>query len=477
MSNARFRTALLGSGAAVALMAASVPASADELNDLKGQIEALQSKLATLEQNQVAAQQEQQYVAAPANAVVGGDKPGSFRLPGSNTSVAIGGYAKLDVIYDFDPDVGDSFGVGGIAFETPAGDVEGSIDNQFTLHAKQSRLWVKTWTPTDWGEFATHIEFDFEGGQENHLVSNSSHPRLRHAYGQLGNILAGQTWSNFNTPWQWPGTIDFNGTIGTSFLRNPQVRYTASLGDGLSLAVAIEQPDADGIACNDGGGIGTNCTDTHATAESIGGTAQDVAPDITARLQYGADWGTVAIAAVGRYFSVNETTDSTPTNGDGPGEIGGSDEAFGWGVNLAAVINLPWGKDSLGAQFIYGDGIGRYALWNVGRAFWAQDQVCCGFDVQIETFEAWGANVWIEHWWTDNLYSVAAVGYAETEQPAPANLNLNNVQATAHVNLQWQPTSRANIGIEGIYGHRQTAGGNDGDHVRIQMGFTWGFGT
>jgi hypothetical protein len=43
MSNARFRTALLGSGAAVALMAASVPASADELDELRGQIEALQT--------------------------------------------------------------------------------------------------------------------------------------------------------------------------------------------------------------------------------------------------------------------------------------------------------------------------------------------------------------------------------------------------------------------------------------------------
>jgi len=456
-------------------MAASVPASADELNELKGQIEALQSKLATLEQNQVTAQQEQQYVAAPANAVVGGDKPGSFRLPGSNTSVAIGGYAKLDLIYDLDPDVGDSFGVGGIALEAVGPSFETEIGSgNFTLHAKQSRLWVKTWTPTDWGEFATHVEFDFEGGQENHFVSNSSHPRLRHAYGRLGNVLAGQTWSNFNTPWQWPGTIDFNGTIGTSFLRQPQVRYTASLGDGMSLAVSIEQPESDGILCHDMSGIGSACTDTMGAAgESAGGVATtDPAPDIVARFQYGADWGTVAVAAVGRYFNVTETSST------GGGTYSGvDDQDFGWGVNVAAVVNLPWGKDSLGAQFIYGDGIGRYGLFSVGNAYWAQGQDVGGAAVAIETIEAWGGNVWIEHWWTDSLYSVAAVGYAEVNYPAPANLFRNSVLATGHVNLQWKPTSRANIGIEGIYGHRQTVAGADGDHVRIQMGFTWGFGT
>ena len=132
MSNLRFRTALLGSGAAIALMAASVPASADELNELKGQIEALQSKLATLEINQIAAQQEQQYVAAPANAVVGGDKPGSFRLPGSNTSVAIGGYAKLDLIYDFSKDVGDSFSPEGIALSSPGPNAGNMLGDNFT---------------------------------------------------------------------------------------------------------------------------------------------------------------------------------------------------------------------------------------------------------------------------------------------------------------------------------------------------------
>ena len=157
---------------------------------------------------------------------------------------------------------------------------------------------------------------------------------------------------------------------------------------------------------------------------------------------------------------------------------GRDDGAFGWGVNVAGVVNLPWGKDSMGAQFIFGDGLGRYGLWNVGKAFVAFNQSTDDPKVDVQTLEAWGGNLWIEHWWTDNLYSVFAVGYAETDfGPDGNNLGVDVVQGTVHGNLQWKPTSRSSIGIEGIYGHRQTQGGADGDHLRIQMGFTWGFGT
>ncbi len=480
MDGSRFRTALLASGAAIALTVATVPASADETSDLRSQIEALQAKLATLEQNQVAAQQEQQYVKAPANAVVGGDKPGSFRLPGSNTSVAIGGYAKLDVIYDFDQDVGDSFNVGAIALEVPGPHAGNTLDNNFTLHAKQSRLWVKTWTPTDWGEFETHIEadfLDFTSGA-NHLVSNSFHLRLRHAYGRLGNVLAGQTWSNFNTPFQWAGTIDFWGAVGTSFIRQAQIRYTAPLGDGMSLAISIENPETDGIVCFDDFAPPGVCSIAAKRAESFSQPDQNVTdpmPDIVARFQWGADWGTIALAAVGRYFNVTEIFAPTITYS------GVNDQAFGWGVNIAGVVNLPWGKDRMGAQFIYGDGIGRYALWNSGNAFLAFGGTNGPPNVNIETVEAWGGNAWIEHWWTDSLYSVGVVGYGETNWPAAViafdGAPITNVLASVHVNLQWKPTSRTSIGIEGMYGHRQTQSGLDGDALRLQMGFTWGFST
>jgi TolA-binding protein len=74
-----------------------------------------QNKKLNAQGQEIQAQQEQveaveeAVVAAPAQAVTGGDHPGSFKLPGSNTSMKIGGYTKGDLYYDVDQDLGDTF--------------------------------------------------------------------------------------------------------------------------------------------------------------------------------------------------------------------------------------------------------------------------------------------------------------------------------------------------------------------------------
>src|SRR2546425_6289902 len=72
---------------AVSLTGAGAAARADTLSDLREQTEALQRKVNELE--------DAQRKTAP----TGGDIPGSFRLPGSNTSIKLGGYVKFDAVY------------------------------------------------------------------------------------------------------------------------------------------------------------------------------------------------------------------------------------------------------------------------------------------------------------------------------------------------------------------------------------------
>jgi len=76
------RAALLGSGAAIGLAAG--PALAGQIDNLKAQFDALQARLDQRESQGPVA--ESVPAAAPANAVVGGDYPGSFKLPGTSTS-------------------------------------------------------------------------------------------------------------------------------------------------------------------------------------------------------------------------------------------------------------------------------------------------------------------------------------------------------------------------------------------------------
>src|SRR5215471_3021072 len=135
-----------------------------------------------------------------------GSFPGSFLVPGTQTSFKVGGYVKLDYTYDFGPTMNirggvdfssiplDSFksGISDDGLSNIPADAAHHIhgDSQFT--ASQSRFNIETRTPTAYGEMKTFIEGDFTNpnGLSNSgslkVNSNSYGFRLRQAYGTLG---------------------------------------------------------------------------------------------------------------------------------------------------------------------------------------------------------------------------------------------------------------------------------------------------
>ena len=88
------------------------------------------------------------------------------------------------------------------------------------------------------GDVRFYVEADFFG-------SNSTTPRLRHAYTQVKNLLIGQTFSNFQDPDAGPDTLDFQGPNGQVAIRNPQIRYSAKLAEKTSLRFSVEKPSSD----------------------------------------------------------------------------------------------------------------------------------------------------------------------------------------------------------------------------------------
>jgi hypothetical protein len=82
---------------AAALCGAASDARADPVQELKAQVDLLVQKIADLEQKQRAAESAPP-AAPPPNAVTAGATKGPFKLPGSDTSVTLGGYAKLDAV-------------------------------------------------------------------------------------------------------------------------------------------------------------------------------------------------------------------------------------------------------------------------------------------------------------------------------------------------------------------------------------------
>ena len=104
--------------------------------------------------------------------------PGSIPLGGTAAAIRIGGFVKANYIQDFDT-IGstDRFIVGSI----PTNPVEQG-DPRAELTVSQSRLNFDLRDSTDVGVLRAFIEGDFAGGGDTF--------RLRHAFGQLHDILA-----------------------------------------------------------------------------------------------------------------------------------------------------------------------------------------------------------------------------------------------------------------------------------------------
>ena len=454
MVHKSWRSALLGSGAAVALLAASVPASADQIDELRSQIQSLQDKMSQLERSQVGKRR-----VAPAAAVESGSKPRSWKLPGTNTSMQIGGYAKLDLIYDINSNKGDSLGL--VQISAPEGSAAANKQGNFRLHARQSRFWIRTWTPTDWGELETHIQGDFEGTGGNQMISNSNSFRLRHAYGRLGPVLAGQTWSNFMALHALPETLDFAGPAGDIFVRQAQIRYTHSFGGGTALVLSVENPETrPGVSVVAIGGAPAGL-----------GSPPDSLPDFVVKLQHRWSAGMLSVAALFRQLQVD--------NG-----VATSETTFGWGIHFGIGVRFNNKKTAAGLLVYYGKGIARYVLSAPGAILNGP----IGPPASLDAVTAAGGLIWLQHRWTDTLRSTivygrdwrdvvgAAVGgKAGIAGAVVFGTPLAQETWTVHANLLWSPVPKVTIGVEYIYAFAGLINSANGTTHRIQVGFKYSF--
>jgi hypothetical protein len=102
----------------------------------------------------------------------------------------------LDIGHDFkqiDPDWSDTLRV----TKLPSFENQFGRDNSTFAGVRQSRLGVRSSTPTTLGELKTTFEFELFG---TGVDAGQTTFRLRHAYGELGKFGAGQTWSPFMDP-------------------------------------------------------------------------------------------------------------------------------------------------------------------------------------------------------------------------------------------------------------------------------------
>jgi hypothetical protein len=435
------------SALAIAFVIAPTAALGQNLDTLRSELDAAKRSIQTLEQRIQSLEAEKARTAAAPVVVAPSLGTGAAAPEPDKARLEIYGFAQLDAIYDFDrvdPNWKATLRPSKIPVNCP-GDAGCGKDGDFTASVRQSRLGARGFLPTDLGTLSTKFEFDLFGVGSD---EGKTTMRIRHVYGELGQVLAGQTNSLFMDGDVFPNTIDYWGPAGMIFVRNPQVRWTPWKREGTQFAVGIEAPSANLDAGN-----------AAAIDPSLANVSSHTKyPDITAQIKSQQSWGHVQLAALGKVVGFDNPAgpDAEPSN-----------EKLGYGVNLSGSIKT-WGKDKILAQVAYGEGISGYI------------NDCCvdlapSSSLQAETVPLLGWLLYYDHYWSDRWSS--SIGYSETHQDNTGGQlgNAFNTGRYASVNLLWTPVKNVLTGVELLWGERENKDGNNGSDTRVQFSAKYDF--
>ncbi|MGC2525589.1 MAG: DcaP family trimeric outer membrane transporter [Stellaceae bacterium] len=527
---------IAGITAGIAFLTGLPSVKADELADLRANQQLLQQRIDQLAQVQAqagvtgppapltggagggAAVGISGSRAAPTAPTLGGSFPRSFLIPGTDTSIRVGGFVDFTTLYflngggnvngsNYGSNSGQNGTLPGLPLKggfVPGAPGGGFVASSLNAHpsrnngiwefsVQQSRLDVETRTPTAWGEARTFFAFDWAGCDNFSCQDaqqgggDSIHPRLRFAYGTLGGFLGGQALSNFSDADADTESMEFGGAIGsTGGQRIPQVRYTYPLAYGGAISVSAENPwtavitpgglqstdfSQDGFTGNTttppAGVVGPICNGVACTG--AGGAQANPAvtklPSLTIANYWSQPWGHVDFAGIVRDQTFR---DGTFIN----------QNFIGYGGHIAGDVHPRWwgyDKDDFLFSFVAGEAIGNYASGGLATFFpmatnftvttaCATPQAKCtggmaASNVLFKPVFAFSTNGGYQHWWTPTLRSTIAAGYAQQDVSSQLigpsqTVATNKILWNGFVNLVWNPVAFITTGVEYMYGHR-----------------------
>jgi hypothetical protein len=366
------------------------------------------------------------------NAPLDPDYPGFFRIPGTETFLKIGGYFKTDFIYD----------------GKPAGNAESFIPSSFpvglpgvnntTVSIRPTRMSLDFRVPTEaLGDVRFYVEADLFG-------TNTTTPRLRHAYTQAKNFLIGQTFSNFQDPDAGPDGLDFQGPNSQVALRNPQFRYTFALAKTTSLSVSVEKATSD-VAFE---------------TPQFKDLPNSPAPDGTIKFRQETSGGHIQVAGLFRDVSAYLPN-------------GKADSVFGWGTMVAGAQKIGGSKDMLTYQFAYGQGMERYVNDTSGLGIDAAP--ISNSQPHLRALPIIAPYFGYQHYWAPKVRSSIIYGFDQVTNTAyepGTTYHKSNYMAT---NIIWNPFGSLNVGTEFLYGWVKYKNNSSANDPRIMFSAKYDF--
>lgn len=289
------------------------------------------------------------------------------------------------------------------------------------LSARQSIFRMDFRRDTDYGTLKVVYKNNFFGSGTGDMPYN-----LQFFYGELENerysLLAGYNISAFTDIDVFPNTLDYEGPNSFTFKYGPQIRFVPvlySAGDSkLTLPVSMEKPNADITAVG-------NVSPYSRLADFTLGLRWET-PD------WHIQWSNL-FRDLGMQDSVTGTTQRTSAFAT---QLTGSTKVFE--------------RDSAQGWFSSGHGYANFL----------QDISGLGLDAAftsnglLRAIRARGWGVGYTHGWTSDLSSSASYGYLRISPSADMAVDSSLPKSTkfASVNLAWQFSQRAMVGVEYLWG-------------------------
>ncbi|MFG1344600.1 porin [Xanthobacter autotrophicus DSM 431] len=400
---------------------------------------------------------------------------GYFYIPGTDTCIKIGGYARFDTYVNavgtFNPAIssaaGTAFngpGVGNLAY--PFSDADDAdyltrVRGVFDMDAR---------TQTDYGTLRSYVRF---GAEWNSQAGAGSGPNsgvyFERAFIQFSGFTFGYTQSFFDTGLNYMLTTPYAGSNTWTTM----LAYTAQFGNGFSATLSLEDAANRTTGVQLTGATAQPVFNVSTTATGLGYTnfqGGQQAPDIVANLRLDQAWGSAQLSgALHQVVSLQ-----TLYNGFFPGAA--STDQWGWAIGGAVEFKLPFlaAGDSIFFQAGYEQGaaaylglsgtaqgravgVGSIDITQVGGSLFANGAFYTVADAVADLFgqpaltSGWSLQGQFRHYWTPGLRSALYAGYVSYETPdnIVAAFNFNMWQVG--VNTIWSPVKNLDIGAEVLY--------------------------
>ena len=340
--------------------------------------------------------------------------PLQFKTAGGS-EVKLYGFVRGDASYQVDGGNAIFNRINAVSLDNTAD--QNKTQDRFYSTATTTRFGLDFKTPIEGQELGAKVEVDFRG-------SNDS-LRIRHAYLTLNHWLFGQTTSSFLATDLQPEMLDFNSPLGIGTFRTPMLRYSNKLSTDTSYFLGLEK-----------------------------GRDDNRFPALTAKLKqnFAAGKGTSSLRLLAQELRVTEADNET---------------AFSWGVGLGASYKVTDQLRVLG-DYSHVKGDDKFLLYT-NTAYNVGPETT---DLNLNEFDA----LTIGTTYQFNPKVRGTLGYGLmlandsndfADYLAVTDTVQNKTLQQGWLNVMYNPVTPVTLGVEYIYGERETFSGVKGKDNRV----------